>query len=891
VFRCWMICGIGCGHCFSGAWVEQELSDELRFHFEHEVEKYRKAGMSEEEARRRARLAFGGQEQIKEDCRETRGTSFIENAMQDVRYAVRQLWANPTFAAVIILTLALSIGANSAIFSVIDSVLIKPLPYPRANQIVRIFLSNTTYPKFPLNPWDFRDYRTRSKSFEALAAFTRGDLQLSGGSGAPVRLNGFEITSGYFRVLGVNPELGREFDEKAELPGNYKQVILSDRLWRERFGAAPDIVGRKITLDMQPYTVVGVMPKGTEHPGNEYHSVPYGEDVDVWSPFTFEGNPSRRGSHFIEGIGRLKDGVTIGQADAEMNSIMTQLGRQYPDSDAGWKVLVVPLYREVVGSSQRMLWVLLGAVGMVLLIACANAANLMLARATARQRELAVRLALGAQRRRLIRQLLTESLLIALVGGALGLAMAVGGVKALVSLLPVGFPRAHEIHVNAPVFLFTFLVSAATGIVFGLIPAIQASRTDPKSWLHEGGRTQTSSGRQSRLRGALVISEVSLACVLLIGAGLMLRSLLNLLNLNPGFAQEHVLTASLSLPYEEYKTPDAVSHFYDELTANLSTVPGVVSVGAGTDLPWTGYDENSGGWSIEGKQPAPGEEFHARYHVATPDYFHALGIPLLRGRFFTEADKADAPAVLIINEALARKYFSNEDPIGKRISFTDHPKDKDWMKIVGVVGDVKDKPNSAGAEASFWWPNLQQPGPFGDMSLVVRANGDPRMLANAVLDQVKRLNPALAVAEVRLMDQIVEGSVATPRFAFALVGLFAGLAIVLAAIGTYGVIAYSVGQRTSEFGLRMALGAQRLDVLRLVLMQAAGLILAGTVLGVVFALALARVLKSLIYEVSPSDPRTYVSVGLGVIVIAVLACYIPAWRATKADPMNALRAE
>lgn len=871
--------------------VEQELSEELRFHFEQAVEKYRRSGMSEEEARRAARLAFGGQEQIKEDCREARGTSLLESALQDVRYAVRQLWANPTFAVVIVLTLALSIGANSAIFSVVDGVLIRPLPYPQAERIVRLFLSNATYPKFPLNPFDFRDYRARSKSFDSLAAFTRGDLQLSGTSGRPVRLNGFQVTAGYFHVLGLNPELGREFDEKAELPGNGQQVILSDRLWRSKFGGAPDIVGRKITLNLQPYTVVGVMPRGTEHPGNEYHSVAYGEDVDVWSPFTFEGNPSQRGSHYIEGIGRLKNGVSIGHADAEMNSIMTQLGREHPDNDTGWQVLVFPLYREVVGSSQRMLLVLLGAVGMVLLIACANAANLMLARATARRRELAVRLALGAQRSRLIRQLLTESLLIALLGGALGLAMAVVGVKALVSLLPEGFPRAHEIHVNAAVFAFTFLVSAATGVLFGLIPAMQASRTDPKQGLHEGGRTATGSGRQSRLRNALVISEVSLACVLLIGAGLMLRSLLNLLHLDPGFRQEHVLTASISLPYEEYKTADAVSRFYDDLTAKLSTAPGVTSVGAGTDLPWTGYDDNSGGWSIEGKQPAPSEGFHARYHVATPDYFRVLGIPLLRGRFFSDADKADATAVLIINEALAKKYFPNEDPIGKRISFTDHPKDKDWTKIVGVVGDVKDKPNSVGAEASFWWPNLQQPGPFGDMSLVVRADSDPRMLVSVVQDKVKHLNPALAVADVRLMDQIVEGSVETPRFAFVLVGLFAGLAILLAAIGTYGVIAYSVGQRTSEFGLRMALGAQRMDVLRLVLTQAAGLVLAGTALGVGFALVFARALKSLIYEVSPADPLTFASVGVMVIVVALLACYLPARKATKADPMNALRAE
>src|ERR1700758_446104 len=411
--------------------MEQELSDELRFHFEREVEKLRRSGLREEEAKRRARLAFGGQEQIKEDCREARGTSLLETSLQDLRYGLRQLWTNPTFAVVMILTLALSIGANSAIFSVIDAVLIKSLPYPHPDRIVRIFLSNQAYPRFPLNPYDFRDYRTRSKSFESLAAFTRGDLQLSGISGEPVRLKGFQVTPGYFRVLGLRPELGREFDDKSEIKGNGQQVILSDRVWRSQFGGAPEILGRKITLNMKPYTVVGVMPPGTEHPVNEYHALAYGDDVDVWSPFTFDGNPSQRGSHFIEGIGRLKNGVTLAQAGSELNSIMSQLAREFPNNDSGWQVLVVPLYREVVGSSQRMLLVLLGAVGMVLLVACAHAANLMLARAAARQRELALRLALGAQHSRLVRQLLSESLLIALIGGALGLAMAVAGVKAL----------------------------------------------------------------------------------------------------------------------------------------------------------------------------------------------------------------------------------------------------------------------------------------------------------------------------------------------------------------------------------------------------------------------------------------------------------------------------
>jgi predicted permease len=870
--------------------VETELNEEIRFHFDKEVEKYRKQGMTDEEARRCARLAFGGHEQVKEDCREARGTGLIETGVQDLRYALRQLWSNPSFAVVIILTLALSIGANSAIFSVISSVLIKSLPYPQPEKIVRVFLTSNVYPKFPLNPFDFRDYRTHSKSFDSLAAFSRGDMQLSGGSAEPVRLHGFRITSGFFRVLGLHPQLGREFDVKAETPGNGLQVILSDRVWRSQFGAAPDIVGRKITLNAEPFTVVGVMPAGVEHPGNEYHSLAYGEDVDLWSPFTFDGDPTRRGAHYIEGIGRLQDGVSVEQSQSELNAIMTQIARDLGQGKSGWQVMVIPLYREVVGSSQRMLLVLLGAVGMVLLIACANAANLLLARAATRQREIAVRLALGASRSRLVRQLLTESLLIALMGGALGLGMAAGGVKGLVSLLPADFPRAHEIHVSAPVFAFTFLVSAATGIFFGLIPAIQASRIDPRRGLHEGGRSSTGTGRLSRLRNALVVSEVSLACVLLIGAGLMLRSLLNLVHLDPGFREEHVLTASVSLPGAEYKTEGSVGRFYDTLTTNLASIPGVEATGAGSDLPWTGYDENIS-LNIEGKQAPPHDEFHARYHVATLDYFRALGIPLLRGRFFTAGDKPDAPRVVIINHAMAQKYWPGEDVVGKRVTWEDQPKEKDWFTVVGVVGDVKDKPNSPDAEPAFWWADLQPLFPLLDMSIVVRSTSDQQSLADAVRNEVRRLDPALAVADVEWMDVIVYGSVATPRFAFVLVGLFAGLAILLAAIGTYGVISYSVSQRTPEFGLRMALGAQRLDVINLVLVQAAKLVLTGTVLGLLLALTLARVLKSLIYDVSPADPLTFGSVGLMVIAIAVLACYIPARKATKADPMIALRAE
>lgn len=566
---------------------------------------------------------------------------------------------------------------------------------------------------------------------------------------------------------------------------------------------------------------------------------------------------------------------------------MAELAREHGRPN-GWHVLVVPLAQEIVGANRPMLLMLLGAVGMVLLIACANAANLLLARAASRRREMAVRLALGAQRVRLVRQLLTESLLIALAGGALGLVLAVGGVRAIVSLLPSDFPRAADIHVSAPVFWFTLAVALGTGILFGLFPALQASRTDPRQGLHDGGRTLTSGRHQQRLRGALVVSEVTLACVLLIGAGLMLRSLLNQLQLNPGFREDHVLTATLSLPDSEYKGDAPVAQFYRQMLGDLRTMPGVVAAGAGSDLPWTGWDENSS-FDIEGKQPPPGAFFHARYHAATPDYFRALGTPLVAGRFFTDADNHEAPQVVIVNQAMAGKYWPREDAPGKRITFEDHPRDKDWLTVVGVVGDVKDRPNSAGAEPGFWWP--QQQVAFRDMAVVVRFDGDPAAMTAALRAEVHRLNPGLAVAHVQLMDRIAQESVAAPRMQFVLVGLFGALAIVLAGIGVYGVIAYAVSQRATEFGLRMALGAQRGDLMRMVLWQGARLVLPGSLAGVVLALALGRLMKSLIYGVRPDDPATFASVTGMVVAVALLASFLPALRAAKTDPMRALRAE
>jgi predicted permease len=868
--------------------AESELDREMRYHFERQVAENVAAGMSKREAREAASRAFGGVTQVEEECRDMRRTQYLENFWQDLRYAARTLAKTPAFIVVIVLTLGLSIGANSAIFSVIDGVLLKPLPYPQAERIARVFYRSTSYPKFPLNPWDFLDFRARNRSFESFALYTHGDVQLSGAGGDPVKLSTFRISSGYFQVLGLHPAKGREFDFSEERPGNGNVVILSDRVWRNQFSAAADILGKKVLLESQPYTVVGVMPAGVDHPGNSYNSVAYGDTVDAWMPFIFDGNPNNRGSHYVEGIGRLKSGVTAEQAAADFNGLMTEMATQH-EGDKGWTIYMVPLFQEVVGPVHKMLLVLLGAVGLVLLIACVNAANLLLARAAARRREIAMRAALGASRGRLVRQMLAESLLISVMGGALGALLATVGVRVLVAFLPAGFPRLDAIHVNGVVFGFTAAIALATGLIFGLVPALQASGTDPQQGLREGGRGSSGSGRQTKLRAVLVVGEVGLACLLLVGAGVLLRSFMNLLKSDPGFRPEHVLTAEIELPYTNYKADTATAAFYKRLLENLNTLPGLRNVGVGSDLPWTGYDENMGGFLIEGKKPAPNEEFHARYHTASADYFRATGTPLLRGRFFDERDTKEAPRTLIINDEMARRYWPGEDAVGKRVSFDDKPKESDWITVVGVVGDVKDKPESGGAEPAFWWPLLQVP--FGHMFVVLRANGDPTLLAEGLRNAVRELDPSLAVAQVKLMDKIADENFSTARFALFLVGLFAGLALVLAAIGIYGVISYSVSQRMHEFGMRVALGASSGNLLTMVMRQGVWLAGIGVVIGIGCALVFGGVLDSLLFGVSARDPLTLVCVGLMAVFVATLACVPSARKATAADPMTSLRAE
>ena len=875
---------------FRRSQVERELERELRFHLEQEIDEACSRGLSPDEARMAALRKIGGITQIQEECRDMRRTNVLENVSQDIRYAVRTLVKSAGFTLVMVLTLALSIGATNAIVSVIEGVLLRSLPYRNPDQLVRIFTRNRAWPKFPINPNDFRDFRNRLHSFESLAAYTRNDLQLAG-SGETVRLSGFSVTAGFFHVLGLEPAIGREFAQSDELPGRGNIAIVSNKIWRTRLSGRRDVLGQKVVLNAVPYTVVGVMPPGAQHPGNMYHAVAYGDTVDIWTPFTFSDPANYRGAHYLEGIARLRPGVSVAQAQSEMNAAMSQLAKEHPDGDSGWNVMVIPLDKEIVGRSERLLVVLLGAVALVLLLACVNAANLLLARATARQREIAVRAAVGAGRFRLIQQMLTESVLLAIVGGVLGAGLAYIGVKFLVTLLPADFPRAGDIHVDAPIFLFTLFIAVATGIIFGLVPALQGSRADLRESLHASGRSTTSHHQTLRLRSSLVISEVTLACVLLIGAGLMMRSFVNLLRTNPGFRPEHVLTASLSLPHANYKDKQAVANFHQRLLDELRTTPGVIAVGAGSDLPWTGWDENNGGFFIQGEAPPAHEDFHARYHAASPGYFRALGVTVVRGRAFDEHDKEGTRDVLIINEAMAR-FWKHGDALGGKVSFDDHPKEKDWATVVGIVGDIKDAPKDAGAEPAFWWPIQQEPWSLAaNSSVAIRSNEDPKLVADHLRNAVHRLDPTLAVAEVRTMETVANGSYATSRLALVLIALFATLALALAAIGTYGVIAYSVNQRLHEFGVRMALGAKPADVRRNVLAHGMKLAITGTALGTLLGLALARFLGNLLYGVGTVDPYAIGTTCAIAILVAALACYVPALRATQVDPMTALRSD
>jgi putative ABC transport system permease protein len=802
--------------------------------------------------------------------------------LTDFRYAIRMLFKSPAFSLIVILTLGLAIGANSAIFSVVDAVLLRPLPYPHSEQLVRIFGSQPQLALAPSSPANFLEWKEENQVFERIGTYVGQGFNLLGGD-KPERVIGARVSADLMQLLGVQPALGRLFTQEEDQEGRGKVVILSYEFWRNRFGGEANTLQQTIILNDQPYTVVGVMPAGFAFPGTR---------TQVWVPVAFNAAERKtRDTNFIEVVARLKPGVSIEQAQANMNAVARSQTERYPKTNTGIGVKVVSLQEHIVGDVRPMLVVLLGAVAFVLLIACANVANLLLARAAARQREMAIRGALGASRSRVVRLLLTESVLLAVVGGAVGLLLAIWSLDLLVSLKPANLPRLAEIGINRTVFLFTLAISILTGLLFGVAPALQASKMDLNEGLKESSRGGTVSPRRHRMRALLVVSEVALSLVLLVGAGLMIRSFSRLLAVDPGFKADHVLTAFVSLPVSKYPRREAQTAFFDRLLERLRNVPGVSAAGVVTDIPL--YGGSSTGFDVEGRpEAAPGTRAMTDYRLINSDYFSAMGMKLVKGRAFSRYDTEAAPGVVIMNETMAARYFAGEDPIGRRLDLSGNP--KDLREIVGVVADVRNYGVDADVKPEVYVPFLQSApdylsGVVSAMTIVVRSAIEPTALGATLREQVQALDKDQPVSEIRTMEYYLADSMSQRRFNMLLLGVFAGLALVLAAVGIYGVIAYNVTQRTHEMGIRIALGARGADILRLVFANSMVTTLAGIVIGLAAAFALTRLLQSLLYQVTATDPFVFATIPVLLLVVAAVATYIPARRAMKVDPITALR--
>ncbi|HYY56001.1 MAG TPA: ABC transporter permease [Pyrinomonadaceae bacterium] len=812
--------------------------------------------------------------------------------LQDLRYGLRMLLKSPAFTAVAVLALALGIGANTAIFTVVNAVLLKPLPYPQPERVVRLWGTNTQqsvpsgageYYDFNISTNDFADWRAANHVFESIAVFSSfGSVTLTGRD-EPVRLRCPVVSTEFFNVLGVHPALGRFFLPEEEQQGKHRVVVLSYGTWQSRFNADPNIVGQTLTLTGNSYTVVGVAPKDFEHPRPNPAAEP-----EMWRPVALELEPGERNNHWLHAIARLKPGVTVEQAQAEMNLINGQLERQYPDSNTGRGIRLGSLHDSMVGNIRSALSVLFGAVGFVLLIACANVANLLLARSSTRQREMAIRTALGASRLRVIRQLLTESVLLSLMGGALGMLIALWATDLLVGLSGGEIPRLGAIGVDGRMLLFTAMVSLLTGIVFGLAPALEASRPDLNVSLKEGGRVATGRGRQ-RFRQALIVSEVALSLVLLVGAGLMMKSFWRLQHVELGFNPDNLLVMDMALPQTRYPERSQAALFQQRLVERINALPGVASAASVSILPLSGGN-SCDGTTIEGRAAAsPADIPCVEVRDISPGYFRTMGVPLLRGRALDEHDNADAPPVVVVNESFVRRLFPGEDPIGKRINHSAPDGPQVWREIVGVVGDIRHFGPDSEARPEFYQPQMQAPS-WGT-ALVVRSSSDPTNLAAAIRGEVRAMDKDLPLYNLKSMGELVSESVAQPRFRTLLLALFAAVALLLSATVLYGVMNYWVTQRTREIGVRMALGAQSRDVLRMVVGQGMVLAVIGVGVGIVAAFALTRVINNLLFNVSATDPWTFIAVPLALCAVAFVASYIPARRATKVDPMIALRYE
>jgi putative ABC transport system permease protein len=878
---------------------EIEIVEELSQHLEDQYEQSLSRGASEAEAREAVLSELSGNELLAPALKRVerrvpqnpiqmgteRKTNMIGDLRQDVRYGLRMLMKNPAFTIIAVLALALGIGANTAIFSVVNTLLLRPLPYKNPEQLVVIW-ENATHLGFPKNtpsPANFLDWQKQNTLFTGMGAFAERTFNLTG-VGEPERLEGRRVSANLFELLGVKPILGRTFVPDEDKPGT-KVALLNESLWKRRFGSDPGVIGRALALNGESYTVVGVLPNSVRLPG-------FGNWRDqVWVPLAFPAEEAAsRGNHFLEVIGRMKPGVTLPQARAEMETIAARLAQQYPEDNTRIGSVVTPLHEEIVGDMKPALLILLGAVAFVLLIACANVANLLLARAAARHKEIALRLALGADRVRLTKQLLVESVMLSLLGGAVGLALAYAGLQVLTRFIPPDVAHADMIAIDAKVLLFTLLVALVTGLIFGLAPASQATHFNLNDTLKEGGRDSGAGPRGKRLRSALVIGEVAVSFLLLIGAGLLINSFMHLRNLDPGFRADHMLTLNVDL--SETKYPDNARRvaFFDEVVRRVQALPGVRSIAVAGNLPFT-YNGDSMPIGAEGIQdPPPDQRPDVIYRAVGPGYFSTMGIPLVSGRDFNDQDTLDTTLAVVVSEKTARHYWPNADPIGKRIRNGSTTSDAPWRTVIGVVKDVRQNDFVAEPKMQMYF-SYRQLRSLVPNALIVRTAVDPLSVATSVRNAIWAVDKDQTVANIDSMEHIVAGAVARQRFSMLLLAIFAGVALILAAVGIYGVMSYSVAQQTREIGIRMALGAQRSDVLKMTVKQGLKLVGLGLVIGLVAAFVLTRVMATLLFGISATDPLTFFSISLVLLAVALLASYIPALRATRVDPMIALRAQ
>jgi putative ABC transport system permease protein len=860
-----------------------EFKAEIEEHVRLLAERYRREGMTPDAAMLAARRQFGNTALLLEDRRALQTLPAIERVRGDLTYAARMLRRNPGFAAAAVITLALGIGANTAIFTVCNAVLLKPLPYAEPDRIVMLWERMGNGQPINVAPANFVDWRAESRSFSDMAAVWTSSLILGGQSEA-ARLVSGNVSARFFTLLGVQFVLGRDFLPEEDRPGQNRVAILSHRLWQERFGADPAVVGRTVTLNDDSYTIVGVLPGGFQF-ATKAADFQTRSQADIWVPLALDPLKPQRGTHPLRVIARLKPGVALTGAQAELDVIGANLARLYPEDNREKGITAVPLAEQVTASVRVALQALLGAVGLVLLIACANVANLLLSRAAARQREMAVRVALGAGRGRLAQQLLTESLFLAAIGGVAGFVVAVAAVATLSPHLPADLSRAVGIAVDARMLLFTIVISLATGLLFGLGPLFGMRHLNAAESLKQTNRT--ASGLQSRLRSGLAVAQIAIAIVLLIGAGLMAKSFWALLNVAPGFHPESILTARLSLPRARYPDNPRIVAFEQELLERLRGRPGIQSAGFATYLPLSGSD-NGWAFTIEGRAPLPtGVFIMAKYRPVSAGYFETIGMPLLRGRSVTPADTRESPWVVVINSSMARRFWPDEDPIGQRLRFNGPT----WRTVVGVVGDVLHEGLDGSSKPEMYMPVAQAANIESGPTIVLRTTVDAGVAAAELRAAVAAIDRTLPVDRIEPMAHLVAGSVAQPRFRTLILGAFSLLALAMASIGIYGVMNYLVIQRTREFGIRLSVGATRADVFRLVLRRAAALIAMGTCVGLAGSVVLVRFITTLLFGTAPLDPLTFAAVPILLASVALAASYIPARRATLIDPMVALRYE